>query len=69
VNGDDDKGDDFPDVHNCYMIIGGDTINLSSRQCKQECREVFSIEVATPIYLDWLDRAITFDQDDHPDYT
>jgi hypothetical protein len=25
--------------------------------------------VATPIYLDWSDRAITFDQDDHPDYT
>ena len=21
-----------------------------------------------PIYLDWPDRAITFDRDDHPDY-
>jgi hypothetical protein len=50
------------------MIFGGDTVNLSSRQRKQEHWEVFSVEVATPIYLDWLDRAITFDRDDHPDY-
>ena len=50
------------------MIFGGDTVNLSSRQRKQEHWEVFSVEVATPIYLDWSDRAITFDRDDHPDY-
>jgi hypothetical protein len=24
--------------------------------------------VVTPIYLDWSDRAITFNRDDHPDY-
>jgi hypothetical protein len=46
-NGDDNKGDGFPDVHNCYMIFRGNTVNLSSRQRKQECREVFSIKVAT----------------------
>jgi hypothetical protein len=23
---------------------------------------------ATPVYLDWSDKPITFDQDDHPDY-
>jgi hypothetical protein len=63
-----DKSDDFPDVHNCYMIFGGDTVNMSSRQRKQEHREVFSVEAATPVYLDWSDRAITFDRDDHPDH-
>jgi hypothetical protein len=30
----DDKGDGFPDVHNCYIIFGGDTVNMSSRQRK-----------------------------------
>jgi hypothetical protein len=64
---DDDKGDDFPDVHNCYMTFGGDTVNVSSRQRKQERREIFSVEVATPVNLDRSDRAITFDRDDHPD--
>jgi hypothetical protein len=50
------------------MILGRDTANLSSRQHKQEHREVFSVEVATPVYLDWSDHTITFDQGDHPDY-
>jgi hypothetical protein len=67
-DGENDKGDSFPDVHNRYMIFRGDTINLSSRQRKQEHLEVFLVEVATPIYLDWSDRAITFDRHDHPDY-
>jgi hypothetical protein len=26
------------------------------------------VKVATPVYLDWSDKPITFDQDDHPDY-
>jgi hypothetical protein len=43
-------------------------VNLSSRQWKQEHREVFSVEVAAPVYLDWSDHAITFDRDDHLDY-
>jgi hypothetical protein len=38
------------------------------RQRKQEQREVFSIEAATPVYLDWSNRAITFDRHYHPDY-
>jgi hypothetical protein len=58
--GEDDKGDGFPDVHNCYMIFEGDYVNLSSRQQKKECQEDFSVELVTPIYLDWLDHAITF---------
>jgi hypothetical protein len=67
-NRDDDKGDGFPNVHNCYMIFGRDTVNHSSRQRKQERREVFSVEVATLAYLDWSDHAITFDLGDHLDY-
>jgi hypothetical protein len=42
----DDQGEEFPDVHNCYMIFGGQTVNLSTRQRKQERWEVFSVEVA-----------------------
>jgi hypothetical protein len=64
----DDQGEEFPDVHNCYIIFGGQTVNLSTRQWKQELWEVFSIKVAAPVYLDWFDHAITFDRDDHPDY-
>jgi hypothetical protein len=26
------------------------------------------VKVATPVYLDWSDKPITFNQDDHPDY-
>jgi hypothetical protein len=26
------------------------------------------VKVATPVYLDWSDKPITFDQGDHPDY-
>jgi hypothetical protein len=26
------------------------------------------VKMATPVYLDWSDKPITFDQDDHPDY-
>jgi hypothetical protein len=48
----DDNGGGFLDVHNCYMIFEGDTVNMSLRQHKQECREVFSVEVETPVYLD-----------------
>jgi hypothetical protein len=39
----DDKGDDFPNVHNCYMILGGDVVNHSSKQRKQENWEVFQL--------------------------
>jgi hypothetical protein len=67
-----DKGDDndeeFLEVHNCFMIFGGPTTNLSARQQKQERTYVFSVEVAASVYLDWLAKVITFDQDDHPDY-
>jgi hypothetical protein len=69
---DDDKKEDhkageFPEVRDCFMIYGGPVANASARHHKQERREVCSVKVATPVYLDWSDKPITFDQGDHPD--
>jgi hypothetical protein len=69
---DDDKKEDrkageFPEVHDCFMIYGGQVANASARHRKQERREVCSVKVAAPVYLDWPDKPITFDQGDHPD--
>jgi ribonuclease HI len=50
------------------MIYGGHVANASARHRKQERREVCSVKVAAPVYLDWSDKPITFDQDDHPDH-
>ena len=50
------------------MIYGGHAANASARQCKQERREVCSVKVAAPVYLDWSDKPITFDQANHPDH-
>jgi hypothetical protein len=63
-----DKAKEFPEVHGCFMIYGGQVANASARHRKQECREVCSIKVAAPVYLDWSDKPITFDEGDHPDY-
>jgi hypothetical protein len=63
-----DKEEEFPEVHNCFMIYGGQVANTSARCRKQERQEVCSVKVATPVYLDWSNKPITFDQDDHPDY-
>jgi hypothetical protein len=49
------------------MIYGGQVDNASARHRKQERREVCSVKVAAPVYLDWSDKPITFDQGDHPD--
>jgi len=71
-----DKGDDkgeskddegLPTVHDCYMIYGGPTTQLTSQQCKRECREVFAARMIVPQYLSWLSTPITFDHVDHPD--
>jgi hypothetical protein len=69
---DDDKKEDhkageFLEVHDCFMIYGGQVANASARHRKQERRGVCSVNVAAPVYLDWSDKPITFDQDDHPD--
>jgi hypothetical protein len=62
-----DKEEEFPEVHNCFMIYGGQAANASARHRKQERREVCSVKVAAPVYLDWSNKPITFDQGDHPD--
>jgi hypothetical protein len=63
----DHKAEEFPEVHDCIMIYGGQVANASSRHRKQERLEVYSVKVAAPVYLDWFDKPITFDQGDHPD--
>jgi hypothetical protein len=62
-----DKEEEFLEVHNCFMIYGGQVANASARHRKQERREVCSVKVAAPVYLDWSDKPITFDQGDHLD--
>jgi hypothetical protein len=64
----DDKDKGFPKIHDYFMIYRGPSAHLSTRQHKRECREVFSVQLATPLFLDWFEVAITFDRDDHPDY-
>jgi hypothetical protein len=61
------KAEEFPEVHDCFMIYGGQVANASARHRKQERREVCSVKVAAPVYLDWSDKPIIFDQGDHPD--
>jgi hypothetical protein len=61
------KEEEFPEVHGCFMIYGGQVANASARHRKQERQEVCSVKVPAPIYLDWSDKPITFDQGDHPD--
>jgi hypothetical protein len=50
------------------MIYGGQVANASARHRKQERREVCSVKVVTPVYLDWSNKPITFDQGDHLDF-
>jgi hypothetical protein len=61
------KEEEFQEVHNCFMIYGGQVANASAQHRKQERREVCSVKVATPVFLDWSDKPITFDQGDQPD--
>jgi hypothetical protein len=63
-----DKEEEFPEVHNYFMIYGGQVANASARHRKQERREVCSVRVAAPVYVDWSDNPITFDQGGHPDF-
>jgi hypothetical protein len=57
----DQKAEEFPEVHDCFMIYGGPVANASARHRKRERQEVCSVKVATPVYLDWSDKPITFD--------
>jgi hypothetical protein len=47
-----DKEEEFPEVHGCFMIYGGQVANASTRHRKQERREVCTVKVAAPVYLD-----------------
>jgi hypothetical protein len=62
-----DKAEEFPEVYGCFMIYGWQVANASARHRKQAHQEVCSVKVAAPVYLDWSDKPITFDQGDHPD--
>jgi hypothetical protein len=64
----DHKAGGFPEVRDSFMIYGGQVANASARHRKQKRREVCSVKVAAPVYLDWSDKPITFDRADHPDY-
>jgi hypothetical protein len=63
-----DQEEEFLEVHNCFIIYGGQVANASARHRKQERQEICSVKVAAPVYLDWSDKPITFDQGNHPDY-
>jgi hypothetical protein len=62
------KAEEFPEVRDYFMIYSGQVANASARHRKQERREVCSVKVAAPVYLDWSDKPITFAQGDHPDH-
>ena len=49
----DHRAEEFPEVRDCFMIYGGQVANASARHRKQERREVCSVKVAAPVYLDW----------------
>jgi hypothetical protein len=57
----DHKAEEFPEVHDRFMIYGGPVAIASARHRKQERREVCSVKVAALVYLDWSDEPITFD--------
>jgi len=59
-------GGGFPEVEHVFLIFGGPTTNLSPKQRKRERREVFSVQKATPTYLDWSEDTISFGREDHP---
>jgi hypothetical protein len=61
--GDGDTGG-FLAVENVFLIFGGPTVDMSSRQ--RERHEVLTAEKASPSFLDWSEDAITFSREDHP---
>jgi hypothetical protein len=65
---DDDKDGRFPEIHDYFLIYGEPSTCLSTCQGKHEHRDIFSVQLATPLFLDWSETTITFDRDDHPDY-
>jgi hypothetical protein len=62
-----DKEEEFPEVHDCFMIYGGQVANALAWHRKHERREVCSVKVAALVYLDRSNKPISFDRGDHPD--
>jgi hypothetical protein len=65
-DGSDGDAGSFPAVENVFLIFGGPTVDMWSRQRKQEWHEVLAAEKAPPSFLDWSEDAITFSREDHP---
>jgi hypothetical protein len=65
--GDGDAGG-FPAVENVFLIFGGATVEMSTRQRKKERHEVLAAERAPPSFLNWSEDAITFSREDHPNH-
>jgi hypothetical protein len=65
-DGGDDDTSGFPAVDNVFLIFGGPTADMSSRQRKREQHEVLAAEKAPPSFLDWSEDTITFSREDHP---
>jgi hypothetical protein len=65
-DGGDGDADGFPAVENVFLIFGGPTVDMSSRQRKRERHEVLVAEKAPPSFLDCSEDAITFSREDHP---
>jgi hypothetical protein len=63
--GDGDAGG-FPVVENVFLIFRGPTVDMSNSHRKRERHEVLTAEKAPPSFLDWLEDAITFSREDHP---
>ena len=56
----------FLAVHDCCMVYGGPSTQLTAGQRKRERREVFVARMAVSQYLNWSNTPITFNRDVHP---
>jgi hypothetical protein len=65
-DGGDGNAGGFPTVENVFLIFGGPIVDMSNSQRKRERHEVLATEKAPPSFLDWLEDAITFSLEDHP---
>jgi hypothetical protein len=56
----------FPAVENVFLIFEGPTVDMSNSQRKRERHEVLAAKKSPPSFFDWLEDAITFSREDHP---
>jgi hypothetical protein len=62
-----EKEGTFPETMGCLMIFDGTTAYDSKHRQKLVRHEVYTAELATPVFLRWLRSPITFDRSDHPE--